>query len=152
MPGNGRFYLPDSSGLYTMRASADSIIKSSHTLKPNYWDVFLSYTRRDRQFAGQFAAYLSRRGKRVYFDDWDDDVTEDTPELVDYIRQELEKSFQLAVLLTQNCQLSWWVPLEVGIFLQANDSRDDITAYIEDGVEAPSYFVKKRPLPAYLPE
>ena len=147
MPGNGQFYRRGGDGLHMMRTSADSVIKSSHSLKPDYWDIFLSYTRRDRQVAEQFAAYLSNLGNNVYFDDWDTDVTGDTPELVDYIRQELEKSRRLAVLLTENCQLSWWVPLEVGVFMQARDSRERITAYVEGKVEVPSYFSTKRPLP-----
>lgn len=147
MPGNGRFYRRNDSQLYTMRSSAQPIFKASHPQQLDTWDVFLSYTRRDLAVAQEFAAYLRRQGNDVYFDDWDDNVEGDTPGLVDHIREELEKSRQLAVLLTENCQLSWWVPLEVGVSMEAKNSRDHITAYYEGRVEAPSYFSRIRPLP-----
>ena len=147
MPGNGRFYISGSTVQRTMRYSRDTLLKSYHPEKPSRWDIFLSYTRRDLKIAEEFADYLRRQGNDVYFDDWDDDVQGDTPGLVDYIREELEKSRRLAVLLTPNCQLSWWVPLEVGVFMEANDSRDQIIAYVDGNVRAPSYFSRVRPLP-----
>lgn len=147
MPGNGSFYRRNEARLYEMRSSMDPVFTASHPQRPSTWDIFLSYTRRDLAVAREFANYLSRQGNDVYFDDWDDNVEGDTPGLVDHIREELEKSRQLAVLLTENCQLSWWVPLEVGVSMEAKNSRDHITAYCEGRVAVPSYFSRTRPLP-----
>ena len=156
MPGNGRFFLrndPELRAMFDIAGQGFGFYYPGLPLRADggrKWDVFLSYTRRDLRLAQGLARRLSVEGKSVYFDDWDEAVDGDSPDLVDYIRGELEQSESLAVLVTENAELSWWVPLEVGISMQAKGSREHVVAYRRGAVMLPSYFKKVKTLPDAL--
>ncbi len=77
--------------------------------------VFISHKKEDSAAAKQIADYLMNAGVNVYFDEYDNtlDLT-DPHSVVNSIKNGLNHSTHLLVLLSPNALLSKWIPWEIG--------------------------------------
>lgn len=77
--------------------------------------VFISHKKEDSAAAKQIADYLMNAGVNVYFDEYDNTLDLTNPHsVVNSIKNGLNHSTHLLVLLSPNALLSKWIPWEVG--------------------------------------
>ena len=100
------------------------------------------FTSEDMKFAVDFAEFLKKRGFHIYLDKYDPLIT-NTPDRARRIESQIKSSTDFLVLITENTQVSWWVPFEIGLST-AHDVRI-ASVLFEDTVRLPS-FIKKWPV------
>lgn len=77
--------------------------------------IFISHQKKDSQAAKQIADYLLEAGINVYFDEYDNTLDLDDPySIVRGIKNGLNHSTHLLVLLSENALESKWIPWEIG--------------------------------------
>ncbi|MBC8504227.1 MAG: toll/interleukin-1 receptor domain-containing protein [Chloroflexi bacterium] len=73
------------------------------------YDVFLSYSSKDKPAVVKLAKYLHKNGLRIWFDDW---IVQTGDDIILEIEKGLEKSRILVLVMTDNAFGSDWVSLE----------------------------------------
>jgi hypothetical protein len=79
--------------------------------------VFISHKKEDADFARHLSDYVMERGINVYFDENDPILTKENKspdEVVSAIKNGLEKSTHMIIVLSKKTLESNWVPWEVG--------------------------------------
>jgi len=81
--------------------------------------VFISHQQRDKDAAKKIADYLIEAGIDVYFDAYDGDLrihhqSNNAKAVTDSIRQGINNSSHMLVLVSPNTLYSTWVPFEIG--------------------------------------
>lgn len=106
---------------------------------PSIKCVFISHQKRDSSAAKMIADYLIAAGVNVYFDEYDNtlDLTNPTS-VVAGIKDGLNHSSHLLVLLSQSALQSKWIPWEVGY---AYDTKKIISLTLKEisSYELPEY-------------
>lgn len=106
---------------------------------PSIKCVFISHQKRDSMAAKMVADYLIDAGVNVYFDEYDDTLDLTNPSsVVAGIKDGLNHSSHLLVLLSQNALQSKWIPWEVGY---AYDTKTIISLTLKEisNYELPEY-------------
>lgn len=101
--------------------------------------VFISHKKEDSHAAKQIADYLMNAGVNVYFDEYDNTLDLTNPHsIVNSIKNGLDHSTHLLVLLSPNALLSKWIPWEVGY---AYDSKRIISLTLKElsTIQLPEY-------------
>jgi len=88
----------------------------------NYQDIpciFISYQRKDEEYAQEVADYIISRQLNVYFDLEDKDLkfhqqTSNPKGITSSIQEELNKSDYMLVIISPDTYKSHWVPFEIG--------------------------------------
>ncbi len=105
---------------------------------PDKFDVFVSYQRRDLEYALELVRVLLFNGAIVYLDILDVSTPEgDDVNVVEYLSNVIKRSRCLAVVLSANTKNSWWVPLEWGMAYLAEKER--FCYEVSPSVPAPAY-------------
>jgi len=81
--------------------------------------VFISYQRKDEEYASEVAKYITSKQIDVYFDIEDNDLknydqTNNPKAVTDAIKKGLNKSDYMLVIVSPDTYKSLWVPFEVG--------------------------------------
>lgn len=100
--------------------------------------VFISHKDCDSQLAIQINNYLTRKGVITYLDALDNsiDLTRGSKELTNYLRNEIQDSTDILVIMSEDTKNSWWVPFEIGM---ASDQNLPIVTFLRDYVPLPEY-------------
>lgn len=78
-------------------------------------DVFLSYQRRDESIAVSLAAALDTANFNVYIDIHDETLSPGDRNLESALVTAIENSDTMVITVSDNTQMSWWVPWEIGV-------------------------------------
>lgn len=106
---------------------------------PSIKCIFISHQKQDSSAAKMIADYLIAAGVNVYFDEYDNTLDLTNPaSVVAGIKDGLNHSTHLLVLLSQNALQSMWIPWEVGY---AYDSKTIISLTLKEisSYELPEY-------------
>ena len=115
------------------------------TPRPVKWEqynTFISHKSTDIEPAQYVAKMLAELGLVSYLDRWDPQVTGDSPDLEDYLRDVIRSTSSLMTLVSQTTGTSWWVPFEVGV---ARETNSVIATYLLVNESGPPIY-----LPSYL--
>lgn len=99
------------------------------------WDVFVSHTTQDDALADTVARCIQGCGLTAWVDSDYMEPKEDRPDMAEKIRDVIDSSFSLLVIVTKATNSSWWVPFEIGI---ASEKRRFLSAYGKN-LELPSF-------------
>ena len=86
-------------------------------------DVFLSYQRRDENVAVGLAAALDTANFNVYIDVHDDTLSPGDRNLESALLTAIANSDTMVIIVSDNTQMSWWVPWEIGVSTPSNKPK-----------------------------
>lgn len=100
---------------FGLRGLSGSMSRSSMGVKC----VFISHQKRDADVCRKIADYLINAGVDVYFDEYDSDLKdfnqrEDPKQVVEAIKNGINKSSHMLCVISPNTMYSKWVPWEIG--------------------------------------
>lgn len=107
------------------------------------FDVFISHYHGDLAIARLAAIKIQQAGYSAYLDHADPNIDGDDPDLEAYLRLCIGRSKGLYALISQQTQLSWWVPLEAGVALEQGKEIATTPLSLRAFYEYPSYFKTK---------
>ena len=88
----------------------------SYTTHTDSSEVFLSYQHNDRDIALRLSLYLNTMGRSVYLDVHDDALKPGDGDLDNALLTAIGNSDSMVIVVSDDTQMSWWVPWEVGAF------------------------------------
>ena len=100
------------------------------------WDVFVSHASKDDQLADEMARCIRSCGLSAWVDSDHLGPHDDGPGTAYEIKQVIERSYCLLVIVTGATDTSWWVPFEIGV---AFDLSRVLSTYDEHGKSLPSF-------------
>lgn len=108
--------------------------------------IFISYQRKDEDYASEVAAYIMSKQLDVYFDLEDNDLKEQNQKtnpkgVTNAIRKGLNQSQYMIVIVSPNTYRSLWVPFEVGYAFDKKGEKMKILRHKE---------IDKNNMPDYL--
>lgn len=106
------------------------------------YTTFISHKSTDISAAQEAASILHDAGLVGYLDHWDPNVSGDSPDLEDYLREVIRETPSMLTVVSPSTSLSWWVPFEVGV---ARETESQIATYLLISPGSP-----KLALPSYL--
>jgi hypothetical protein len=107
-------------------------IRPPEVSAPETYDLFVSYTKKDRAFVKRLAKDLRRKGFQIW---WDQPEVGAGDSLFDRINTGLSRSRQFAVVLSPDSRSSYWVEREISAALAMEGEL------LERGVKAKTPFV-----------
>ena len=87
----------------------------ARSLYVDQYDTFISHKGDDIDLAIRVGNTLYKCGLHGYLDVWDPKVDGDDPELEVHLRDVIRPSPSLLAVVSENTNLSWWVPFEIGV-------------------------------------
>lgn len=104
--------------------------------------VFISHKSEDAELAKHYAEDLSELNFDYYLDEYDIHI-KNSSDRGSLINNEIKKSTDLLVIVTENTKKSWWVPFEIGLSTAANNR---IVTIVHDGAPELPSFLRKWPV------
>ena len=104
--------------------------------------VFISHKSEDVELAKHYAEELKKLGFDYYLDEYDIHI-KNSSDRGSLINNEIKKSTDLLVIVTENTKKSWWVPFEIGLSTAANNR---IVTIMHDGASELPSFLRKWPV------
>lgn len=104
--------------------------------------VFISHKSEDVELAKHYAEELSELSFDYYLDEYDIHI-KNSSDRGSLINNEIKKSTDLLVIVTENTKKSWWVPFEIGLSTAANNR---IVTIVHDGAPELPSFLRKWPV------
>lgn len=104
--------------------------------------VFISHKSEDAELAKHYAEELSELKFDYYLDEYDIHI-KSSSDRGSLINNEIKKSTDLLVIVTENTKKSWWVPFEIGLSTAANNR---IVTIVHDGAPELPSFLRKWPV------
>lgn len=104
--------------------------------------VFISHKSEDAELAKHYAEELCELSFDYYLDEYDIHI-KNSSDRGSLINNEIKKSTDLLVIVTENTKKSWWVPFEIGLSTAANNRI--VTILHEGAPDLPS-FLRKWPV------
>lgn len=92
-----------------------AILMKAYTTHTEDSEVFLSYQHVDQSTALGLATDLDRQGRRVFIDVHDDTLVPGQHDLDDALVTAISKSDTMIIIVSDETQVSWWVPWEIGV-------------------------------------
>ncbi len=105
----------NSARLGEYRRFSNTFISKSFTTHAEKSEVFLSYYHSDRSTALTLARALDEAGRYVYIDVHDDSLDPGDSQLDQALVTAINNSDTMVVVVSDETQLSWWVPWEIGV-------------------------------------
>lgn len=98
--------------------------------------IFISHQKNDSSAAKKIADYLMKAGINVYFDEYDSTLDlDDANSIVNGIKDGLNHSTHLLVLLSPNALNSKWVPWEIG-YAYSDSSKKILSLTLKEVAES----------------
>ena len=101
----------------------DRILMKSYAPHTARSDVFLSYQRSDEGPAMALARALHEFGRDVFIDILDDTLIPGDRDLDTALMTAIGNSETMVIIVSDNTQLSWWVPWEIGVLTPSGKPR-----------------------------
>ena len=115
----------------------------ARSLYVDQYDTFISHKGDDIDLAIRAGDTLYKCGLHGYLDVWDPKVDGDDPELEVHLRDVIRPSPSLLAVVSENTNLSWWVPFEIGV---ARETESVIASLLSVNENSPTTML----LPSYL--
>ena len=77
--------------------------------------VFISHQQMDTDLANTIYELLKAKGVEAYLDVMDNLHSNDSKYLTNHLKQIVNKSTDILVVMTEHTKNSWWVPFEIGM-------------------------------------
>ena len=95
----------------------DAVLMKAATTHTEKSEVFLPYQNSDQTTALRLAAYLDSCGRHVFIDVWDDTLVpgDRRSDIDGALITAIGNADTLMIVVSDQTQLSWWVPWEIGV-------------------------------------
>ena len=129
----------------------DAVLMRAATTHTEKSEVFLSYQNSDQSTALRLAAYLDSCGRYVFIDVWDDTLVpgDRRSDIDSALITAIVNADTLMIVVSDQTQLSWWVPWEIGVStpykkpraMYRPQARQQLPTYLQKlpRLENPSY-------------
>lgn len=98
--------------------------------------VFISHQEVNSKKALDISIHIKSQGIDTYLDVLDPYFGKNPVGLTNFIKNNIDSSTHLLIVLSEKTKLSWWVPFEIGI---VTDQDKPIVNYFIEKVEIPEY-------------
>lgn len=98
--------------------------------------VFISHQQMDTDLANTIYELLEAKGVEAYLDVMDNLHSNDSKFLTNHLKQIVNKSTDILVVMTEHTKNSWWVPFEIG--MAANKDLRIVT-YLQSELKLPEF-------------